>query len=318
MEEPTSDRYGLYLLSLIAFSLAFAPAVLAVPTAPPYELIAFENAHYRAYTRAELEAAVGSDASLLGDAICDGRREHALFTEARITNPRRDSFRIRASRDGEVFIYREGQYYHADGSATSLPALSFFDAAVETLRKLERHPTSRALLRELEQSRFPLTLEPGAWMRFNPSEDGKNGSGIQMATAVMIFHRLRKTSEPVAFHQLGVGGEIIWDPNSRVERIEADGKKRRVPPQISLAHELYHAYDSVRGALDTRLVWGPGEYESTQVLEYRAVYFENLVRAESGLRYAKYYSATEGPDLLDAQGQPLRMPAPCLSERVLD
>jgi hypothetical protein len=317
MEEPTSNRYGLYLLSLAGFSLAFAPTALATRTLP-YELVAFENDHYRDYTRAELEAAIGGDAALLASAACDGKREHRLLAEASVENAEGDSLRIRDSRNGPIFFYRGGRFFRENGTSASLPDGGFFAAAAATLAKLETLPTASALLRHLEKSRFPLTLEPGARMRFNPSDDGKTGSGLQMATGLMIFIRGRKTSEPLPFHQLGVGGEIIWDPNSRVTRIESDGKRRTVPAHVSLAHEMYHAYDSVRGSLDTRLVWGPGEYESTQVLEYRAVRFENRVRAESGARYAKYYSANEGPDLLDAEGEPIAMPAPCLKARVFD
>jgi hypothetical protein len=313
MEEPTSHRIGLYpLLSAAAFlSFFFAPTVLA-KTAPPYELVAFENSHYRDFTRAELETAIGADAVLLSDHACDGRQERELLPEPAPTNLGRDSLRVRASRTGEIYLYREGRFHRMDGAPIPRPEGAFFADAASALVTLEKLPHGRALLRLLEKSRFPLVLEPGKWMRFNPSDDGRTGSGLQMASALMIFHRGRKTTENLPFRSIGVGGEIIWDPHSTMMRTESDGKKRIVPPHVSLAHEMYHAFDSVRGLLDTRLVWGPSDYEATQVLEYRAVYFENQVRAESGIRYAKYYGSEEGADLLDDQGVPILMPAPCL------
>jgi hypothetical protein len=312
MEEPTSHRIGLYpLLSLGAFlSFFLIPAALA-KSAPPYELVAFENSHYRDFNRAELAAAVGRDASLIPDFACDGRQEREILSEPRLTNPARDSFRVRASRSGEIFFYRGGRFHRSDGTPTGVPTGEFFGAAAAALARLEKLPHGRTLLRQLEKSRFPIVLEPGKWMRFNPSDDGRHGSGLQMATAAMIFFRSRKTTENLPFHGIGVGGEIVWDPKSNATRIESDGKKRAVPPHVSLAHEMYHAFDSVRGLLDTRLVWAP-EYESTQVLEYRAVFYENQIRAESKIRFAKHYGSEDGADLLDDQGRPIAIPAPCL------
>ena len=80
----------------------------------------------------------------------------------------------------------------------------------------------------------------------------------------------------------------------------------------ALAHEMYHAFDSIRGILDMRFVKGE-EYEFTLMSEYRAVYFENIVRKAPGIAYRTHYGQDQtGPGVLDEFNEPRTMPSPCL------
>ena len=47
------------------------------------------------------------------------------------------------------------------------------------------------------------------------------------------------TSEEVPFTNIGAGGVVAWNP-----------KLEGIPSHVSLAHEMYHAFDSIRGLLD--------------------------------------------------------------------
>jgi hypothetical protein len=75
---------------------------------------------------------------------------------------------------------------------------------------------------------------------------------------------------------------------------------------------MYHAFDSIRGLLDMRFVSGEN-YEYQLASEYRAVYFENLMREELGIKFRKYYgSHSEWADVLDENDRPILIPSPCL------
>jgi hypothetical protein len=97
--------------------------------------------------------------------------------------------------------------------------------------------------------------------------------------------------------------------------VESDGKKRIAPVHTILAHEMFHAFDGIRGLFDRRKVDGP-TYEYTEVLEYRGAYFENKIRAELGRKYRKYYGGSDqaSGSLLDSDGNPFLFPAPCLKK----
>ena len=106
----------------------------------------------------------------------------------------------------------------------------------------------------------------------------------------------------------------MWHPTKEILSIESDGKKRATDKTVSLAHELFHAWDSVRGLLDMRMVKGE-HYSFESVVEYRGVWFENQIRQELGFLYRKYYSdphVENSPDLLDDSGEPVYIPHVCL------
>ncbi len=85
-----------------------------------------------------------------------------------------------------------------------------------------------------------------------------------------------------------------------------------LPPHVALAHEMYHAFDSIRGILDMRFVQGE-KYEFAFISEYRAVYFENIARKAAGIDYRTHYDQDQtGPGVLDEYGEPRKMPSPCL------
>jgi hypothetical protein len=258
---------------------------------------------------AELSKDIGTDASLLNQFFCDGKKENQLFTIAPDENVEGNSLRVRDSDTADPVFYRDGNLFAMDGSNADLS--DFAESVLENLIAVEALPAGQQLIARLKRARYPIYIMSGT-NRFEPREDaGREYYGMWEAQTMLYFFTLRKADDILPFHEIGVGGVVHWDPNLDVSTIESDGQSRLAPLPVTLAHEMYHAYDSARGLLDQREVDGPG-YESEPVLEYRAVFFENQVRQQSGVRYRKNYSADETGSMLDANGNPIFIPSVCL------
>ena len=281
--------------------------------ASPYQLIQFENSEFRDYTPAELIGLIGSDAQYLPEYGCDGKHEFQLFTPLDDENPNADSLTVRSA-SGRTYVYRDGAM-DPQAAADSDP---FVAQAIRALAILESRPSAARLLSLLERSRYPVEIARGG-NRFDPHEvNGRSSFGIQEAQVLVYLNTLRKADSIIPFHQLGVGGTVNWDPTGKYLARESDGELRPTLPEIALSHELYHAYDSIRGLLDQRMVDGAA-YEFEPVLEYRGVYFENRIRAESNVRYRRNYDSNiadaNAPSLLDADGNPVLIPSACLASQ---
>jgi hypothetical protein len=268
-----------------------------------YTLYQPENDHYRSYTREELSQRMGGASELLSQYACNERDELDVFWPALRSNSMGHSLTIQLYKSEEKIIYREGVFYTLSGEIQTDLSNVFVSYVADALKKIEEIPEGRILLRELERSYFPLTIALGNNM-FNPKDDaGRSYHGIYRANALSIFSQGRMTSEEVPFNNIGAGGTIGWNPKTTV-----------VLPHIALAHEMYHAFDSIRGLLDLRFVQGK-DFEFVSVSEYRAVYFENLARKTSGIPYRTHYGEDQtGSGVLDEHGEPRRMPSPCLKD----
>lgn len=278
-----------------------------------YQRVQIEHDKFRDFSREELTQRIGSDEALLPYYICNGKDEMDPFQKPLRSNPAGDSLKIKGYKSEELVTYKQGRYFDKNGKELkNLSHDTFYKYVVKAMAKLEKLESASKLIRFLEESYYPLTLEFGG-NRFIPYAGEKPYQGIYIAQAVSFFDTLRFTSEDsVIFNQIGTGGRIAWHPTMKIESVEADGKKRSLDPDVALAHEMYHAFDSIRGLLDQRAVIGEG-WEHTNVTEYRGTYFENLVRRELGLKYRKYYSESDdGADLLDENGEPVFVSSACL------
>lgn len=269
--------------------------------AQDYTLYQAENDHYRDYSREELMQRLGEASSLLPHYACNGVNENDLLWPAVRQNVKEDSLKINLYKSEEQIIYKKGKYFNLDGSLRTDLSDIFVAYTMEALKKIEAIPEGAALLRQLERSHFPLNIAYGGNM-FNPRDDaGTSYRGIFRANTLAIFSHGRMTSENIEFNNIGAGGTIGWNP-----------KTAGLPPHVALIHEMYHAFDSIRGILDMRFVHGD-KYESAFVSEYRAVYFENLARKAAGVKYRTHYGQNQtGPGVLDENGNPRKMPSPCL------
>lgn len=295
----------------------FGVLVAGVIHAADYTVVRFEASDYRTMTMEEMKNFLGPNAHIVSQLKCNDRDEHDPFAAPFRMNPLRNSLSIRIPKTTTTYNYQMGRLFDQNNVEVFDIADPFVANVFRALKRFETIPVTAKLVRLLEESYFPLTIVRGN-NSFNPQiSGGKFWSGIKMAQAVafLITLRMSDPSSTHPFSDIGVGGEILWNPNLKVESIEADGVKRELDSDVALAHEMYHAFDSIRGLLDMGVVSGK-DYEWESVVEYRAVYFENLVRAALGIKYRKHYGdpiAADAPDLLDESGEPISIAAPCLA-----
>lgn len=269
--------------------------------AQDYTLSQAENEHFRDYTREEFMARIGADSALLPYYACNGVNENDPFWPAIRQNQQGDSLKIQLYKENGILTYKEGRFFNQEGRETRDFSNVFLGYVKEALEKIETIPEGKLVLRQLELSHFPLTISFGG-NSFNPhGSDGKPYRGIYEANSLSILSQGRMTSQEIPFQSIGAGGKINWNPQTK-----------DLPAHIALAHEMFHAFDSIRGILDMRFVVGDS-YEGTLLSEYRAVYFENIARKASGVEYRTHYGQDQtGPGVLDEHGDPRKMPSPCL------
>ncbi len=261
-----------------------------------------------------MEDRLGPEATHLTSYLCQNQEERDPFWQPPHMQVDDSNFRVRAQ-DGSEYTYRQGVLTADNGRELRQSSDLFINHAVKTLETLEKLPSSFQLLRLLERSPQRVTLRLGNFS-FNPTvPGGRTWSGIKNSQAINFLRTLRMSDGGVVFDKVGSGGEVLWHPTKEILSIESDGKMRPTDPAVSLAHELYHAWDSVRGLLDMRMVKGDS-YSFESVVEFRGVWFENQIRSELGLLYRKYYSdpyQPDGADLLDESGEPIYIPHACLT-----
>ncbi len=253
-------------------------------------------------TERELLTMQGRSSQFLDKFHCTVFRDE-LFANDFQNNPRKDSLKIITTK-GKILTYSKN--LASEGK--------FSKRVINALLKLESSLIGRSLVERLRASPFPLWIKSGG-NRFDPrSFDQRPMFGINEAGALTTFLTKRLQVDRLEFETWGSGGFVLWDSKKEFMAMESDGISRKTPTYIALGHELYHAYDSIRGFLDRRMIKGEG-YEFQPVIEYRAVYFENLLRAEAGRKYRKYYSppskAVVG-SMLDEKGEPIFIPTDCL------
>ena len=285
-----------------------------------YKIVRFEASDYRTFTLSELLSLIGENHWVLPHHSCNGRDENDPFTGPVRKNIFKNSLKINVPKSDQFYFYQERRLFTPKGVEVSNPADPFVERVFKALRRLESSKSIKTLFRYLEASYFPLEISLSTYNSFNPRPPGaRSRFGIQMAQAI-AFLNYKRMSAAIPFNDVGVGGQIYWNPMGDFKIVEEDGVLRNVDPDVALGHELYHAFDSIRGVLDMGMVKG-AEYPFESVLEYRAVYFENVVRQELGHKKRKFYSIptlspgedySMYPDMLDEDGEPISIPAPCL------
>lgn len=287
--------------------------IISVAHAADYELVGFEASDYRDWTRDEMHERLGAQKEHLPAYLCSEGSQAEAFWQPPHMSLANQQLRLRAQ-NGDEFIYQQGRVTTLDGSELRQSQDVFLNYLLPTLEKLEKLPSGAELLRLLERAPAPVVIRLGN-MAFNPTvPGGRFWSGIKNAQAIHFLTTRRMSDGGVVFNQVGSGGEVLWHPTKEILSIESDDVKRPTDRVVSLAHELFHAWDSVRGLLDMRMVKGE-KYSFETVVEYRGVWFENQIRRELGLLYRRYYSdpdAFNKADLLDDQGQPIYIPHACL------
>lgn len=178
--------------------------------------------------------------------------------------------------------------------------LRYIASSLVSLAKVSE--SSKKLILELQKSPHPVYIHLSriAINFVNNKVFGKYFHNNAMA--IWNYNRQKAWDiKRVPFDSVGASAKLTWNPYG----IQEESLKL-----ITLAHELYHVYDSVRGFFIDGYVQGE-ELERTDAREYRASYFENLVREDFNYPLRKNYSVgLEGS--LFFQGKQVWIPNPCI------
>jgi hypothetical protein len=278
-----------------------------------YELISFSPSIAR--SEEDILKESGQTRESVAQFSCDNPNRTDLFFKTTIGNLAMDSLKIYEKESKSIYTYISGKLYDSNNRETK-PKHKFVKTVLELLQVYETIPEVRKLLFELQASPFDLYITRGG-NRFLPQKFGQR-SGWHMNDAAMVvsLDEKKPMTERLPFGTIGFGGFIYWNPETKANSIESDGKKRKVDPRIILAHEMMHAYDSTRGLLDRRFVKS-NTHEFQPVTEYRAVRVENILRFSLGHKHRKFYSEPDvmddNKDMLDENGETLILPTPCIN-----
>lgn len=307
------------LILMILVVLNFS-SISSAQMAPPeiYKLVLAENNHFRDWTHDELKDKIRLHQELINLNVCNGN-ESKLLPDLLQVNPNKNSLRIIGTTDKVVLVYKNGATFDMKSKAIPIHKISdsFSKSTVTVLNQLWKIPEGRRLIELMQKSIYTVTLAESTAPRFEIiGSSGVANFGFEEATAMQHFVTLRKSGEVrIPFAQFGAGGNIRFKPGFKMQNTESDNVKRDVPSAVILGHEMFHAFDGVRGLMDRRFVNG-SSMEFIEVTEYRATYFENQIRKGLGRKYRKYYSGSVGEtpnqSLLDKKGQPYLFPTPCL------
>lgn len=213
------------------------------------------------------------------------------------TDPRGDTVKI--SHKGNDYVYNNGQLF-LNGAEYTGKVRGFLKQTVKNLNTLASTETGGGMLNSLVMSdkNIVIKFRSGA-ANFVPGFTGFGSPELRNnAEGLRVQETGKKVLDFYDFTEVGSGGTVYWDPNAR-----PDGGK----PAIVLGHELFHGLDATRGMLDSRTIPIGGDF--MQIQEVRAVYTENLIRRELGMKMRAHYS-NGAAQLIDAAGNPINVSPP--------
>ena len=278
-----------------------------------YELISFSSTTPR--TIDEILKETNFTKEQLQKYKCDNETRNDLFNFGLLQNMSKDSLKL-ISQKKKIYTYDNGKLFDSNNNQVTKVKGKFLKLAIKALLRIASFPEGRQLIEELQFSPYPFYIKLGG-NRYLPHSAGErpNTQGNN-AGFISMLDNLKPMIEQFPFNQIGYGGFISWNPTTKASFVESDYKKRKVDTDIILAHEMYHAYDGMRGVLDRRFVKSVGDekLEFQPVCEYRAVRMENITRKAFGYKYRRYYSGDVGDpqDMLDEHNEPEVFPTPCI------
>lgn len=282
-----------------------------VSHAADYELLYFAGGPIRSPN--EILNETGTNLDQLWAFHCDSDKRISIFNDTTTPNLKNDSLKIEGS-DKKIYTYINGKVFGPNNTFKHKKIKDKYVKKVRAaLKKISKIKIGKELINRLQSAYAPFYIQYGR-NQYNPAHlnERTNMHGNE-SVFIMALDELRPLVERMPFAQIGFTGRINWNHKLKVKLVESDYIEREADPILSLAHEMLHAYDGMRGMLDRRMVWGEN-YESTTIAEYRAVRFENIIRREFGKKYRRFYSASDdlSKDMLDNNNEPIIMPTPCI------
>jgi len=212
----------------------------------------------------------------------------------------------------ETLKYNNGNLYK-DGSAYTGKVNGFLRGTINAISDLNKTKEGASLVTELQSSSNVFTIQSGGENHFVPDNSQKAGANLSEVQAV--------TGDTKGSN--GSGGTIFWNSSSTNGGFDLSGGTTR-PAFIGLGHEMGHGFDANQGLLYfdndyTNLLTGiqyQSTYKSLLKSEWRAVYYENLIRRQAGIPLRTNYGIDmttgtplpSGPRLLDSANQPINYP----------
>lgn len=210
-------------------------------------------------------------------------------------------------------IYNNGNLTNKHGSAYAGKVKGYLGKVVNALQSLNNTAEGRSMVTELQNSTNNFTIKNGSSNSFTPSNLTASYGNVPSLQNV--------SNAPLPTG--GSGGTIVWNPGISTSGMNTAGSIDR-PAYIGLGHEMAHARDANQGVLYigsdyTNPLNGNSYLAQDQGLkksEWRAVYYENIIRGQAGLPLRSQYGLQDnggsftgtGPSLLTPAGLPINFP----------
>ena len=277
-----------------------------------YELVNFANNRIRG--EEEILRETQKSRAELNPYKCTSDERLKLFSKRIFENKDGTSLKVQDSR-GNIYTYINGNLFNKNLRPLRRVRGSFLKKAYNALLRIGSFPEGKQLLEELQFSPFKFVILKGG-NRYDPSDlNQRSYTHGNEAGFISMLDELQPIVDGFPFQKVGHGGRIYWEPSTKAKFIESDYQERQVDTDIILAHEMFHAYDGMRGLLDRRFVKGD-DYEFQTIAEYRAVRMENIMRKALGYKYRRFYSTPTDlntiQDMLNDYDEPIKMPTPCI------
>ena len=210
-------------------------------------------------------------------------------------------------------IYNNGSLSNKNGSAYGGKVKGYLGKVVGALGSLNKTTEGESMVSELQGSKNNYKIMNGSANSFTPSKLSTSYANVQS------LQNVSNGSLPTG----GSGGTIVWNPSISTSGMNTAGNIVR-PPYIGLGHEMAHGRDVNQGVL---YIGGDyinplngnsysAQYEGLKKSEWRAVYYENIIRSQAGIPLRTQYGLQSdggsftgtGPSLLSPTGQPINYP----------
>jgi len=222
---------------------------------------------------------------------------------------------------GNDILYENGNLSNADGTAytgkgvkvkkdESIKLKGFLKQTVNALGSVGGTQEGSSLISELQGSNNNFTIEKSSSNSFSPDNTSASFANIP---------ELQDVSGN-SLGSSGSGGTIYFNPNSTQSGFNTAGNRNR-PSYVGLAHEMFHGRDANQGLLYydhnyTNAFSGRtynAQHNGVNKSEWRAVYYENLLRSQAGLPLRTHYRVQQtsngyqptGTRLIDANNNPI-------------
>jgi hypothetical protein len=207
--------------------------------------------------------------------------------------------KIYIRKNNEVFEYHDGTLFESPDEEYKKTAKGFFKQAMVALNSINKTEIGQQVLFGLINSDNAFFIEEG--------ESSFERENIHRAFAEeikVVQPDLYKAFGPSHFEG-GSGGIIYWNP---IGSWLPSAQGGLVNSTSDLFHEMVHANDANFGLLNNQLIKG------VKVSEWRAVYYENILRQQMGFPYRTHYKKEYDeesqtivglePYMLDSAGNP--------------